>query len=388
MRRLLCAVALTALLAGCASRAPMRDNAPGSRPVAGTDEDEIWYAMERAEKELQRSPMRVRDAALQEYVRKATCEITDEYCRDLRVYLMDVPQFNAMMAPNGMMVVWTGALLRARDEAELAFVLGHEAGHFRAQHSLKQWRRMKDTTAVLSVFQLLAYGAGAPNIAMLGALAGYATIFKFSRDMEREADRIGFDSIVEHRYDPQAGADLWARLQREEETKRYDRPSRVFSSHPATEERLADVRAAAAAIPNPARQRNREAYRAATRPHLAKWLDAELGRRMYAASLLVIGDLLVDAPPEDRGLLTFYLGEVYRRRNTAGDRARAAPLYASAVSMPGAPAAAWREHGFALRDTGRVAEARAALQRYLAESAAAEDRAFVQAELNKLGGAR
>ena len=388
MRRLLCAVALTALLAGCASRAPMRDNAPGSRPVAGTDEDEIWYAMERAEKELQRSPMRVRDAALQEYVRKATCEVTDEYCRDLRVYLMDVPQFNAMMAPNGMMVVWTGALLRARDEAELAFVLGHEAGHFRAQHSLQQWRRMKDTTAVLSVFQLLAYGAGAPNIAMLGALAGYATIFKFSRDMEREADRIGFDSIVEHRYDPQAGADLWARLQREEETKRYDRPSRVFSSHPATEERLADVRAAAAAIPNPARQRGREAYRAATRPHLAKWLDAELGRRMYAASLLVIGDLLVDAPPEDRGLLTFYLGEAYRRRNAAGDRARAAPLYASAVSMPGAPAAAWREHGFALRDAGRVAEARAALQRYLAESAAAEDRAFVQAELNKLGGAR
>jgi predicted Zn-dependent protease len=373
---------------GCASQAPLRQNTPGTTPVAGSDEDELWYAMERAERELQRSPMRVRDPALNEYVRKVACTAAGDYCKDLRVYVMDVPQFNASMAPNGMMLVWTGALLRMRNEAELAFVLGHEAGHFRAQHTLRQWRRMKDTSALLSAFQVLAYGAGAPNTAMLGTLAGYATIFKYTRDMEREADRLGFASVVAQGYDPQAGVDLWARMLREEDTRRYEHRGVVFATHPATQERLNDIRAAAAAVPNPSHERHADEFRAATRPWLEPWLEAELAQRRYAGSLLIIGELLADSPAEDRGVLTFYLGEAHRRRNAAGDRAKAAELYASAVTMRGVPAKAWREHGFALRDAGRDAEARAALQRYLAEAPQADDRAFVQHELDKLGAQR
>lgn len=376
---------LAMTLSACASQAPIRDNAPGTAPTAGSDEAELWYAMERAETELQRSPLRVRDPAINEYVRKVACEVSGDYCKDLRVYVMDVPQFNASMAPNGVMLVWTGALLRARDEAELAFVLGHETGHFKAQHSLRQWRRIKDTSAALGVFQVLAYGAGAPTTAMLGSLAGYATLFKFTRDQEREADRLGFQAIVAYGYDPRAGVDLWARMKREDDTRRYDRPSAVFSTHPATAERLADIAAAAAAVPDPPHQRRRTEYRAATRPYLEHWLDAEVARRAYAASLLVIGELLKDSPREDHGVLTFYLGEAHRRRNADGDRAAAAKLYAQAVTLPGTPAGAWREHGFALRDAGRTADARAAFQQYLAAMPQADDRAFVQREMDKLG---
>ena len=387
MRRWLAAFAIVAVL-GCASQAPLRDNTPGTTPVAGSDEDELWYAMERAERELQRSPMRVRDPALNDYVRKVACSAAGDYCKDLRVYVMDVPQFNASMAPNGVMLVWTGALLRMRDEAELAFVLGHEAGHFRAQHSLRQWRRMKDTSALLSAFQVLAYGYGAPNTAMLGTLAGYATIFKFSRDMEREADRLGFASVVAAGYDPQAGVDLWARMLREEGTRRYERRGVVFATHPATQERLDDIRAAATAAPNSRHDRHVDSYRTATRPYLEHWLEAELAQRRYAGSLLIINELLAEAPSADRGVLTFYLGEAHRRRNAAGDRAKAAELYARVVTMPDVPAKAWREHGFAMRDAGRVAEARTALQRYLTDAPQAEDRAFVQRELDKLGAPR
>ena len=386
--RALLALVMAALLAACASRAPVREIAPGSEPVAGTDEAELWYAMERAELELRRSPFRVRDPALNDYVRKVACEVSNDYCKDLRMYVMNVPQFNASMAPNGMMMVWTGALLRMRDEAELAAVLGHEVGHFTAQHSLKQWRRMKDMSSLLSAFQLLAYGAGLPDAAMLGALAGYAAIFKFSRDQEREADRLGFDALTGDGYDPQAAVDIWARMLREENTRRYGRPAPIFSSHPETEERLADVRAAAAAITDPPRERHLAEYRAATRPYLQGWLEAELARRAYDASILVIGELLADSPAEDRGLLTFYLGEAHRRRGHAPDDAEAARLYAQAVSMPGVPADAWREHGFALQAAGDTAAARVALQRYLELAPAAEDRAFVRRELEKLGGVR
>lgn len=388
MRSWLAATLIVALATGCATQAPLRDNTPGTKPVAGTDEDELWYAMERAERELQRSPQLVRDKALTDYVRKVACDAAAGYCKDLRVYVMDVPQFNASMAPNGTMLVWTGALLRMRDEAELAFVLGHEAGHFSAQHSLRQWRRMKDTSAFLSAFQVLAYGAGFPDAAMLGELASYAAIFKYSRDMEREADRLGFDAVVDEGYDPQAGVDLWERMLREENTRRYERRGTVFATHPATQERINDVRAAATALPNPPRERRRDEYRAATRPYLERWLESELAQRRYAGALLVIGELLADAPAADRGVLTFYLGEAHRRRNAAGDRTKAAELYARAVATPGVPAAAWREHGFALRTAGRTAEARAALQRYLGDAPQADDRAFVQRELDKLGGTR
>jgi len=51
-------------LAGCATQKPYRQNTPGTTPVAGTDEAELWYAMERQETELARSPMRNRDPAL------------------------------------------------------------------------------------------------------------------------------------------------------------------------------------------------------------------------------------------------------------------------------------------------------------------------------------
>jgi beta-barrel assembly-enhancing protease len=167
IRTVASAVLLCLALAGCATSQPVREHRPGDTPVAGTDEDELWYAMQRAENELKQSPLLVRDPALNAYVRELTCKVAAQHCRDLRVYIMDVPEFNASMAPNGMMIVWTGALLRARDEAEIGFVLGHEAGHFTAQHSIRQWRRLKDTSAVLSAFQLVAYGAGVPDAALL-----------------------------------------------------------------------------------------------------------------------------------------------------------------------------------------------------------------------------
>lgn len=359
---------------------------PDSRPPAGSDEAELWYAMERAETELKRSPLLVRDPALNEYVRGVACRVAGDQCRNIRVYLLDVPQFNASMAPNGMLLVWTGALLRIRDEAELAFVLGHETGHFTARHSLQQWRKMKTASAWLSAFQVVAYGAGAGGVAQLGTLAGSAALFKYSRDMEREADRLGFSSLVAHGWAPQAGADLWARMWREEQTRKYDRPLQIFSTHPASLERLNDIKAETAAIADPPTDLGRERYRAAIHPLLPKLLDEELAQRRYAGAILVIGELLEDAPAEDKGLLTFYLGEAYRRRGLNDDKAKAADYYAQAIALPGAPPDAWREYGFARRDTGDLPGAQDALQHYLLAAPAAEDAAFIRHTLEKLGG--
>ena len=374
--------------AGCASEAPVRQATPGGRPQTNSDEDNLWYAMQRSEAELQSSPQLVHDAALNAYVRGVACKVAADFCNDLRVYIIEQPQFNAMMAPNGMLIVWTGALLRVRNEAELAFVLGHEAGHYRAQHVIRQWRRSKDVSAWMSAFQVVTFGGGLPVAGELGALAGYAALFKFSREQEREADHLGFDAMVQRGYDSAAGRDLWARMLREEDTRHYGKTWTVFASHPPTRERLDDVTAAAAATGAHGGERNVDAYRAATRPLLSHWLDMELARREYAASILVVTELLAEAPLQDHGVLEFYLGEAYRRRADPAGRIEAAGHYATAIALPGAPPAAWREHGLALRDAGNRSDAAAALRHYLELAPAANDRAFVTRYLAELEGRR
>ena len=213
---------------------------------------------------------------------------------------MNVPAFNATMAPNGMMIVWTGALLRMRDEAELAFVLGHEFGHFRAQHTLQQWRRMKDTSAFLERL---------PGARLWRRHAGYGDARRSSPAMRRcsssaatwSAKPTGSASTP---WSPKAttrnaGADLWERMLREENTRRYASRSTVFATHPATQERLDDVRAAAAARRRVRRTNaQRRAYRAATRPFLEHWLEARTrAAPLRRVRMLVIGELLADAPP-------------------------------------------------------------------------------------------
>jgi predicted Zn-dependent protease len=361
---------------------------PGQRPPAGSDEDELWYAMERSERELQQHPSLVRDPALNEYVRGVACRVAAEHCGDMRVYIVEQPWFNASMAPNGMMIVWTGALLRFQDEAELALVLGHEFAHFRQRHSIQQWRRAKRSSAFLGSFGLLAWGGGAGAAGYLANILGTASMYQFSRDAEREADDIGFEVATAEGYDAHAGARLWQRMQDEEDARRYGKPVPVFASHPKTAERLEDVRAAAAASGQDQGESGREAYRRAVRPFLAHWLELELSRRMYDSSVRVIGDLRAQAEPELQATYAFFEGEAHRRRDGEGDLARAHALYAEAVGLPDPPAAAHREHGLALRDQGQPEAAAASLRRYLELAPEAGDAAFVQQYLAELETAR
>lgn len=357
---------------------------PGDRPAPGSDEDELWYAMGRIELELQRSPQLVRDPALNAYVRDVTCRVVGDYCKDLRIYIVDMPWFNASMAPNGMMVVWTGALLRMQNEADLALVIGHEFGHYRERHTLQQWRKLKRSSAFLSTFGVLTTGAGLGVAGMLADIAGIASMSKFGRDKEREADRIGFERMLALGYDPHSGVKLWDGMVREEDARDYGKPIPAFASHPQTRERRDDLKAAADAAAPANTVTARDRYLAATAPFIEHWLDNELTRRMYSTSVEAIGSLRTTAPTAQSGLYTFFLGEAHRRRNQPGDRELADRLYAESVGESGAPAQAWREHGLALKIGGDATGAVAALRRYLELDPQAQDRAFIERYLQQL----
>ena len=95
------------------------------------------------------------------------------------------------MAPNGMMQVWSGLLLRVENEAQLASILGHEMGHYVERHSLERWEQAK---ASLTLGQVAGIGlalAGAGGLSALPNLIALASIFAYNREQEREADEFG-----------------------------------------------------------------------------------------------------------------------------------------------------------------------------------------------------
>jgi Zn-dependent protease with chaperone function len=128
---------------------------PGYQPIDRNTEKGLWMELEAYELSLQQSALLIRDEPINAYVRNAACRVAGEYCRDLRVYVIRNPGFNAMMTANGVMQIWTGLLVRVSSEAELSAVIGHELAHYTQLHTLERLRRIQSNLAASSVIDLL-----------------------------------------------------------------------------------------------------------------------------------------------------------------------------------------------------------------------------------------
>ena len=388
--RLIALAAGAALLFGCASQKPLRDMEPGERPPEDTDEAGLWTALDESELALQRSPLLIHDPALNAYIKKLVCDLAGEYCRDIRVYIIRRPYFNASMAPNGVMQVWTGALLRSENEAQLGFVLGHEIGHFLHQHSIKQWRRTKDIMNALSILQLVAARSGtqdAYDIFDVSQLVAYASLYKYSRDAERESDTEGFERAVKLGYRADQGALLWQGLLAEDNARDRNKPSGIFATHPATEERMTTLREAAEAFVDAGSRTGEETYQTATEPFFASWLEDELGRRHYPQTIVLLDRLQERARGTHLAWVEYYRGELFRKRRAGGDDKRAIDAYRAAMRVPGYPPIAHRDLGYMYRTIQQPAQAANEWRQYLKLQPDAADRATVEHYLSEATGA-
>ena len=115
---------------------------PGYRPT-DADERGIWQQMDRIEEEISGSNLLVQDPQTTAYLRSLFERVGGPGAKDMRIYLARIPEFNAMMFPTGFAVVFSGLLLRMRNEAQLAGVIAHEGGHFLRKHQIRQWRDMR-----------------------------------------------------------------------------------------------------------------------------------------------------------------------------------------------------------------------------------------------------
>ena len=361
---------------------------PGFRP---TDRDEIglWQQIERVEEEIAGSNLLIKDPQLLSYLQNLIGKVGGPAAKDMRIYLARVPEFNAMMFPTGFAVVFTGLLLRMRNEAQLAGVIAHESGHFLRRHMIRSYRDMKRKSDIFAIGAMaLGVGGGVAgvytgDIAQMAQLGTLLSLFQYSRAMEAEADAMGARLLAENGYPAIEMANTWEQLISEEEAsakhrrKRRDRGRTLFATHPSPESRMADLKVSAAEVTVPGRtyDNGRARYLRALGDLRPTLLDDQVKLNDPGASQYLIETLARDGW---NGMLRYYEAEVWRLRNRQGDDLRAAQGYAVAVGYPDAPPDAWRWHGLSLMKQGQSAQGRAALSRYLALKPDAADAPFIR----------
>jgi predicted Zn-dependent protease len=361
---------------------------PGFRP---TDRDEIglWQQMDRVEEEVAGSNILIKDPQLIKYLQTLIGDVGGPAAKDMRIYLARIPEFNAVMFPSGFSVIFTGLLLRMRNEAQLAGVIAHESGHFLRRHMIRMWRDMRmksDLFAIGSMVAGVAGGATGVNtgdITQLAQLGTLLSLFKYNRTMEAEADAMGARLLAEKNYPAVEMANTWEQLIGEADAsarhrrKRRDRGRSLFATHPSPESRMADLKISAAEVTLPGRRYDsrRARYIQQISPIRQMILDDQVKLNDPGASQYLIETLARDGW---NGLLRFYEAEIWRLRNRQGDAQRAAQGYAIAVAYPDAPPDAWRWHGLSLIKAGRQAEGRVALSRYLRMQPNAADAPFIR----------
>jgi predicted Zn-dependent protease len=171
-------------------------------------------------------------------------------------FLVRDPSVNAFALPGGYMGVHLGLIAITSNRDELAAVLAHELSHITQRHiarSIASSKRISLVTLATLLVGLLAASrtrsADAANAVVLGSqAAGMQSQLNFSRDVEREADRVGFGVLAGAGFAPSGMASMFEKL---------DKGSRLNDSggypylrtHPLTVERIGDARARLGALP-------------------------------------------------------------------------------------------------------------------------------------------
>jgi Zn-dependent protease with chaperone function len=148
-----------------------------------------------------------------------------------RIGIMEEDTPNAMAVPGGAILVTTGLLEGIRSENELAFVLGHEIGHFKNRDHLNGLGRQLATTLMMAVVTGTA-GGGADLLGFTGRI----TARNFGRNQELAADRAGLEIVYREYGHVASASDFFAQLPKDPEFAQ--RFQGYFATHPVTKNRI------------------------------------------------------------------------------------------------------------------------------------------------------
>lgn len=245
---------LASLLAIVLSLAVPRAVADGLPDLGDVSQESLSPQQERRlgediMREIRADRSYLEDAELSDYLNNLGYRLAShspDVRQEFEFFVLQDPTINAFALPGGFIGVHTGLLTAAQSESELASVLAHEIAHVTQKHLARMIANQKKTAltsiAALAVAILAARSNSQVSEAAI-ATAQASSIqsqLDFTRENEREADRIGLQILVSAGFDPRAMATFFERMQKA--TRVYDNSAPSYlRTHPLTYERIADI---------------------------------------------------------------------------------------------------------------------------------------------------
>jgi predicted Zn-dependent protease len=229
---------LCLMLSACA-----RNPATGRREIVLVSEGQEIAMGQEADAQAREEYGVVDNATLQTYVQNMGRKLVAVSHRpnlEWHFTVVDSPVVNAFAIPGGYVYVTRGILAYLGSEAELAGVVGHEIAHVTARHTVRQVTR-----AQLAQIGLGVGGVLSPTFGQLGSLAenGIGLLFlRFSRDSEREADRLGVEYTSRAAWDPREVSNFFEVLGRLSAAADRETIPGWLSTHPDPPERVQTTR--------------------------------------------------------------------------------------------------------------------------------------------------
>ena len=200
-------------------------------------EKEIALGKQLAQ-EVERQAKIIDDPVIAEYVNRVGQNLVrnSDAKVPFTIKVLDSEEVNAFALPGGFFFVNSGLILKADNESELAGVMAHEIAHVAARHGTRQATR--GTIINYASIPLIFMGGWTGYAIRQGAgLAIPLGFLTFSRGFESEADMLGLEYMYKAGYDPTSFVDFFEKIQTMEK-KKPGTLSKVFSTHPMTDDRI------------------------------------------------------------------------------------------------------------------------------------------------------
>ncbi len=251
-RRMRRSITLLACLAAFSAPAVLAEGLPDLGEIAQTD---LSPQMEKriGESIMQevrlREPSYLDDPEINSYVNRLGRRLasnSEEARQEFEFFVLRDSTLNAFAMPGGFIGVHTGLIMAAQSESELASVLSHEISHVTQRHIARGLNKQSQSyaTTLLSLAVAILAGRNNPDVAqgvlMAGQAAGASQQLKYSRDFEREADRVGLHLLERSGFDVRGMGAFFERLQRFGRLYDNNAPGYLLT-HPLTTERIADM---------------------------------------------------------------------------------------------------------------------------------------------------